>query len=302
MKVIALIVTYNRLQVLKECIASVISQSRKPQDIIVVNNGSTDGTEEWLRNKPDIQYVTQQNSGGAGGFNRGIREAYKAGADQLWLMDDDTIPAHDALEKLLQAHEALMKEPDEFGFLASKVLWTSGEPHLMNRVEDPRHFNGIKAPEYYQSIGVFPIKAATFVSVLISRKAVRMAGLPLKEFFIWHDDIEYTIRITSYNLKGGQVPDSIAIHKTPTNYREDIFLDEVKNAWKYHYGLRNQLYFRRHDKSYGSYLRNVIKRIFVMPVKILVRRKDGRWPYIKAVWSSCWSALWFNPRIEHVED
>jgi rhamnopyranosyl-N-acetylglucosaminyl-diphospho-decaprenol beta-1,3/1,4-galactofuranosyltransferase len=302
MSVIAVVVTYNRLDLLKECVAAIEAQERKPEGILVINNGSTDGTLAWLNSKPNITTITQANSGGAGGFYTGIKEAYKSGADYIWLMDDDTISRQDSLSKLLGAYNVLAPEDDEFGFMASKVVWTDGNQHLMNRVEEVPVLEGKQSREYYKEKGIIPIMAATFVSVLLSRTAVKKAGLPLKSFFIWHDDIEYTVRITRCGFKGGLVPDSIAEHKTPTNYKNDLYLDDAKNAWKYKYGLRNQLYCRRHDKSYGSFLRNVLKRSVALPLKILVNRKEGKWPFIKAVWQSCWSALWFNPAKEQVED
>jgi rhamnopyranosyl-N-acetylglucosaminyl-diphospho-decaprenol beta-1,3/1,4-galactofuranosyltransferase len=302
MRVIAVVVTYNRLAILKECIAAVEAQERKADKIIVINNGSTDGTLNWLNTQPGITTITQENSGGAGGFYRGIKEAYLSGADYIWLMDDDTIVRPDTLHHLLSALEKLTAADDEFGFVASKVVWTDGSQHLMNRVEEVPAFEGKQSREYYKAKGIVPIMAATFVSVLLSREAVKRAGLPLKSFFIWHDDIEYTVRVTRTGMKGGLVPESIAVHKTPTNYKDDIYRDDAKNAWKYKYGLRNQLYCRRHDKSYGSFVRNILKRSVALPVKILLKRKTGKWPFIKAVWQSCWSALWFNPAKEFIED
>src|SRR4028119_2142102 len=102
MKIIAVIVTYNRLALLKKCIAGVQQQSRRPDGILVINNSSTDGTVEWLATQ-EVTVVTQPNLGGAAGFSTGIKEAYKRGADWIWLMDDDTIPTSSALEKLTNA-------------------------------------------------------------------------------------------------------------------------------------------------------------------------------------------------------
>ena len=71
-KVIALVVTYNRQYLLTECITALRNQTRKPDAILVVNNGSTDNTEAWLRRQPDLEFITQANVGGAGGFYTGI--------------------------------------------------------------------------------------------------------------------------------------------------------------------------------------------------------------------------------------
>src|SRR5438128_12609415 len=122
MKIIAVVVTYNRLPLLKKSLDAVYSQTRKPDAIIVINNGSTDDTGEWLQTQPVINY-TQENKGGAGGFSYGINKAYGHGADWIWLMDDDTIPQKDSLEKLEAAVTKLQPHLDKVGFLSSTVLW-----------------------------------------------------------------------------------------------------------------------------------------------------------------------------------
>jgi hypothetical protein len=95
---------------------------------------------------------------------------------------------------------------------------------------------------------------------------------------------------------------SIVVHKTPDNHTNDIYADDAGKIWKHRYGMRNQLYFRRFNKGYGSFLRNVMKRMTVMSFKMLTKRKRDRWAYAKMVWSSSWEALWFNPPIEYVDD
>ncbi len=75
-KVIAVIVSYNRQALLAECIQALRSQTRKPDAILVVNNGSTDNTAVWLDAQQDVYHITQQNIGSAGGFNTGITWAY----------------------------------------------------------------------------------------------------------------------------------------------------------------------------------------------------------------------------------
>ncbi|MER3463675.1 MAG: glycosyl transferase family 2 [Chitinophagaceae bacterium] len=302
MKVIAVVVTYNRLSLLKECINALGTQTHSLDQILIVNNGSTDGTTEWLHQQNDLIAIQQPNLGGAWGFQVGIKEAYKLGADWIWLMDDDTIPYPNALEALVHAVYTIKEEDDEFGFFGSKAIWTDGSWHLMNKILEDTAFSGKRSVDYYKKKGITPSRFSTFVSMLLSKKAIKKVGLPIKEFFIWHDDIEYTHRITNSGMKGGLVEKSIVLHKTPTNYKNDIYNDSLNNLWKYRHGLRNQLYERRYEKGYGSYLRNVFKRMIVLPVKILKKRKSDRWAYIKMVWLSSWEALWFNPEKEYIGD
>ena len=101
--VYAVVVTHNRLPLLQECIQAIQEQTHQVCGIIVVNNGSSDGTAEWLLGQQKLTVISQPNLGGAGGFNTGIRQARDRGASWIWCMDDDTIPQADCLEKLLVA-------------------------------------------------------------------------------------------------------------------------------------------------------------------------------------------------------
>ena len=301
MKVTAVIVTYNRLALLQECVNAIRAQTITPSAILIVNNDSTDGTSEWLENQKDLLVIHQPNRGGAWGFYSGIKAAYKTNADWFWIMDDDTIPETRALEELLNAASQESKE-EEFGFLSSKVLWTDGSLHLMNEPGIDNNFAGKHALKYYSDKGIRPVIYNSFVSVLIKRKAVQKAGLPIKEFFIWNDDVEYTQRIIKNGFIGAVVENSKVLHKTPVNYSSNIFEDSKQNLWKYRFGLRNELYIRRHYKSYESFIRNVFKGIFIVPLKVLGKRKTDRWAFIRMVWQSTWEALRFNPSVEYIND
>lgn len=88
MNVVAVVVTYNRRELLKRNL-SCLRANRPVQSIVVVNNGSTDGTTEWLKEQKDLIVIHQENVGGSGGFYRGIQHACQLKADWIWCMDDD---------------------------------------------------------------------------------------------------------------------------------------------------------------------------------------------------------------------
>ena len=100
MNIIAVVVTYNRMELLKRNIRC-LQQNKPISSIVIVNNGSTDGTTEWLAAQEGLTVINQTNVGGAGGFYTGIQYAYQAGADWIWCMDDDVFPRADCLEQLL---------------------------------------------------------------------------------------------------------------------------------------------------------------------------------------------------------
>ena len=191
-KVIAIVVTYNRKQLLKECVNALINQDYKNCDVLIVDNASTDGTREYIEEKMEnnrVHYVnTGSNLGGAGGFNYGMKEAYKLGCDFMWIMDDDCIVHKNSLTELINSDKQLK---GKYGFLSSKVLWKDNTICKMN-IQKRKFSRWLTDFETnMQSIAM-----ASFVSLFIKTPVVKELGLPIKDFFIWTDDWEYTRRIS----------------------------------------------------------------------------------------------------------
>lgn len=236
MKVCVVIVTRNRRALLIECLAALGAQTRLPDHIIVVDNASTDGTGPMLRSAyPHVEILSLAgNVGGAGGFHEGLRSAHGDGFDWIWLMDDDTLPVPGCLQALLDAAQAVPNPP---ALLSSKVVWTDGSLHPMNYpgFERTRTDRVIAASESR----VMPLRTATFVSLLVSRRAVDAHGLPLRRYFLWSDDIEYTARILRHD-PGYLVPASVAVHKTQSPYTA---ISSTGDRFYFH--VRNTLYMLR---------------------------------------------------------
>ena len=139
MTVAAVVVTYNRKDLLLRCLAAIEQQSHAVDAVFIWDNASNDGTQEALREagwaeRDHVQIIrSEENLGGAGGFHQGMKRAYDAGYDWLWLMDDDTIPRQDCWEHLQHGAERC-KHLDEPMVLASKVLWKDGSIHPMNLI------------------------------------------------------------------------------------------------------------------------------------------------------------------------
>ena len=300
MKIIAIVVTFNRLTLLKKCMDAVSRQSRPPDTTIVINNGSTDGTAAWLADQPVVTYH-QPNVGGAGGFSRGIAAAYEHGADWIWIMDDDTIPHTDALEKLIVALSNSNGDPKSVGFLSSNILWTDHTVHRMNQtyiLSDSKKLSRLSVPK---STNLPLIQFGTFVSMLLSAVAVEMCGLPIEEFFIWNDDVEYTKRIIEGGLAGLFVKDSVAIHETPINHVSNVFVDSPEQLWKYNYGLRNEMFTKRTHEGELQFWITWVHRMVIMPFRIAINRKSHRWNFIKTIWATSLQAIRFRPSIKKVD-
>lgn len=240
----AVVVTFNRLALLQECIAALRAQTRPPDEIIVVDNSSTDGTGPWLDAQPDLTVVRQPNLGSSGGQQTGIRTAFEKGHDWFWCMDDDTIPDADALECMVRTPYF---NRDDTGFLCSYLLWTDRTPHPMHAVHcaPAVHWCGTVLSDH-----CIRVTMHTFVSLLVARRAVAAVGLPVKEFFLIVDDYEFTDRI-SQQFAGWCVLDSLVAHKT----KDAATSAEIwgANVIKESYRIRNEVSWTLRRRSFTRF-------------------------------------------------
>ena len=289
-KLLVLIITYNRLPLLKECIQAVLGQTWNSFNILVIDNHSTDGTWEYLQTlegKGGISFLRlEQNTGGSGGFHIGIREALRRGYSHIWLMDDDTVPDIHAAERLLSADRLL----GEYGFLVSLPVWKDGSLCKMN-LPLPGQFRREKGRILQE--GLLPVRKATFVSMLLKADIVREVGLPIREFFIWGDDQEYTERI-SKKYKCYLVLSSVVQHKTKNNLGSDISTDSPERIERYYYAYRNELYIAKRNGilSLGFYF----VRAFYSLIKILLFSKEKRWTRVLWLFRGMIAGFFFVPQ------
>jgi rhamnopyranosyl-N-acetylglucosaminyl-diphospho-decaprenol beta-1,3/1,4-galactofuranosyltransferase len=230
-RVVATILTRNRVELLRKSVRAALDQTRAPDEVIVVDNASTDGTLAVLADEfPEVSVLAlAENQGATGGFYEAIAAGRRAGADWLWLLDDDSIARPDALEELLAVLDRL-DGPMAPTVLCSRVEWRDGSPHVMNRPV-VRPDDGQQLVEAVRR-GVFPIRAASWVSVMISSAAVERFGMPLRQFFYQADDIEYTARILRHS-PGYFVPRSVVVHDTPGQHTA------VDDDHRFYYHIRN---------------------------------------------------------------
>jgi rhamnopyranosyl-N-acetylglucosaminyl-diphospho-decaprenol beta-1,3/1,4-galactofuranosyltransferase len=226
--VAAVVVTYNRLADLKKCLDTLREQTRPLDTIFVINNGSNDGTEEWLATQADLRVTTQANLGGAGGFATGIDTAYRAGYTWLWCMDDDCLAAPDALANLLNSPNlgpciknsmsVSVNSRDELAFFVDRPN------QAYRKVSDMTGLDLI--------YGV----ASFFNGTLVHSEVVKAIGIPDKELFIWGDEVEYMTRAQKMGFPVVTVPSSVFYH--PASFDRDGI--PWPAAWKQYYAVRNQ--------------------------------------------------------------
>lgn len=231
MSVAAVVVSFNRLDYLKKCLAALEGQTHQLDEIIVVENGSTDGSADYVRlNHPSITlFETGANLGGAGGFAWGIELALQHGHTFAWLMDDDAEPHRNALAPLLKAMES---EPRP-SFAAPLVEDVAGEVVMGNL---PTVSTDATAQLAAQKLGGIALAHTTFVGVLIDLRLAAAMPLPYADFFIWFDDVEYTKRLAQFSF-GIHVVDARMIHPNNAGVKD--------MGWRLRYYLRNQLWLTR---------------------------------------------------------
>lgn len=288
--VAAIVVTFNRKKMLKDCLLKLRGQKDASCDVLIIDNASTDGTYETVKNQIDEKNVfyfnTGANLGGAGGFSYGIKKAIEIGYRYLWILDDDTMPEQMALTAFLRADERLS---GLYGYLTGKVLWKDGSVCTMNIQKNTkwkrmRSFDDMQAVQY-----------ASFVSLFMRADIVRRVGLPYKEFFIWADDWEYTRRI-SKRFKAYFIPDSIVNHWCKTNVGADIIDAGADRLERFEYMYRNDVVMYRQDGLEGYLYLFIRNAVHIM--RILMKSED-RARKIRMILKATCEGIRFRPQIEY---
>lgn len=314
----AIVVSYNRKRLLIECLQSLLKQTYPLTAIYLIDNLSTDGTpdmlkefgfiselppsdlkEPWekefkVKNYIDevpivLHYVRMhENIGGAGGFFEGIKRAYEKGYDWFWLMDDDAEPKNDAMAKLMEYKKQSLA-------LCNLKIGIDGNPQYHHcGWKDACRINDkfIKQINKFLIQNAVMIDFSSFVGLLIHSKLISLCGYPKKEFFIHHDDVEYSFRINKIS-KILLVTDSIIIHKDQSkkNIGEKRFLWKKKirmpfnNFWLTYYGLRNLFYLKK--KECGQIL-SILVGFRILPgiIRRIILYDDYKFKRIRLVISA----------------
>jgi rhamnopyranosyl-N-acetylglucosaminyl-diphospho-decaprenol beta-1,3/1,4-galactofuranosyltransferase len=244
-RVVAVVVAYNRRDLLVEAMAALAAQTRKLDAIVVIDNASDDGSgDAALAALPTIDLVRlEKNTGGAGGFAAGIAHALaEHQPDWVWLMDDDTIPTPTAIEELLAGAKSI---PD-VTVAGSRVVWHDGQDHPMNTPrENP--FAGVASKAQARELGLLDVRSSSFVSMLISVPRIREVGLPVADYFIWNDDFEYSVRLIRGH-RGVFVPASIVVHKTKV-----LGSTDADPGARFFFEVRNKVWLMRHSSGLSAW-------------------------------------------------
>lgn len=266
-----IIVTYNREQLLRECIKRAADQTVSAASIIIVNNASTDGTRIFLETleKQDRIYDIinlPQNIGGAGGFAKGIERAIEKDVECVLIIDDDAMLARDYMELLLRTRQS---NPQYMAFAGTVKV--NGEIDTFHRRTVSKVGLLLKncGEEEYQA-PYFECEIASFCGMLLDTELVRQISLPHSEYFIWHDDAEYSLRIRKYT-KFLVVTGAVLNHKT----KPCAMVYPRRYDWKDYYSIRNRILML---KEHGTIIDRAINAIDLF---IHVRFRNRLFSFIK---------------------
>lgn len=300
MKICTVVVTFNRYELLKECLDSLLNQSIE-NTILLVDNASTDGTDKkiiedgYLENENLIYKKLSKNLGGAGGFTYGVKFALENNYDYVWLMDDDAEPELNTLEGLIKSID-----DSKYSAYAPKLFIGTKEDNILSLCG-----YGHRAMfDYYNCIPSFQkplskelydnefvqIDLASFVGILIPISSIKKIGLPEERFFIHHDDVEYSLRLA----KIGKIlmVNSVNIYHKEKRQEEKIernFLWFKKNRikfdklWLKYFGLRNSIFLAlKYGKGYKRYF--LIANLYFGLIKDIILYDDKK--YIRLVFAT----------------
>lgn len=278
-KIAVVVVTYNRLDLLKECIKAIRNQTRKLDEIMVINNSSTDGTLEWLDSQNDLNVITQENFGSAGGQYTGIKTAYEKGYDWILTMDDDAEPSLKYVEKLFKNRGSNFVLCGKVVNNNNIILFNHRGYFNKRKIFGEQIHHPSKESDY--KLASKNISFSSFIGTMHHRSVIEKAGFPKKEMFIYHDDVEYSLRISKYydiNL----IPDAVIIHKEKHMGYVPL-LEKFINRKKYskkkekiileYYANRNMVYTLKKYFSRLFFILSIMKLFYIKFRRIVFYEK-----------------------------
>lgn len=255
-KICAVVVTFNRKELLKNCLNAIQKQTYKPHTVIIVDNASTDGTQSLVEESGyynqlvdgiKFQYLLlPNNQGGAGGFYHGMKTAYDSpeNFDAVWVMDDDGVADRRQLEELVS-------HLTSFDFI-SPLVKAKEDDKMMAFYDSTVRDYRLRAEN-----NIVKNEANPFNGILFSRKLISQVGFPKKELFIWGDETNYWIRCKKNGFFPITVVNAIHVHPKDRQTLGTTFFDKTIRVtdvdWKLYCLLRNQAY----NGLYGNLLKNI---------------------------------------------
>jgi len=271
MKIIALIITYNRLALLNKTVSKLLNQSKFLDKIIIINNGSNDGTLDYLNSLPTnknteiIIKTISYNKGASYAFHYGLKFIDKYDFDFVYLSDDDAFPDINLFSKFNRVIDYFLLKIKNLGIISTKVV-SHNEIDLNHRRIINYSFLGVtekKLPLQNYSKKYFSLNLVSFVGIFIQRQVIRVIQPPINDLFIFYDDTDYSLRV-SKKFKIICIPELKVFHDS----------NSINNSfsWRNYYSFRNKLYMIKNNFNSLYLVFEIIKYLFVT---LLYLFKDG---------------------------
>lgn len=290
-KVCTVVVTYNRKILLQECIDALLIQSSLPDTILIVNNWSSDGTEEMLKekyfNNSIFEYInTWVNIWWAWWFYEWMKWAHENWFAWIWVMDDDGKPDVLCLEKLLFYADKW----DKYSTYLPLVTTVNGELTWDFSIKDDSKVLDISSIEWINKLKkiIYPTFWVWLLWWLYSYKVLDICWYPDKRLFIRWDENEFNKRLLKNNVQSFFIKDAIFFHpKEIVNYIHILWKRIKYNGadfplFKFYFQLRNRILI---SKKYSNYPHIDISRIILIQIFLTLIQLTFHKNYFKKIYT-----------------
>jgi len=240
------LVNYNGLKFMPECIASLDDQDYPLIRVVVVDNASTDGSREWLATLPPrIEKIfLDENTGITGGNNAGMKKCLELSCDEVLILNNDTILESDTVNCLVRARAP--------GRLLTPRIYLYDAPGVLNNYFGDFDFlRGISVQRFYgqkdsdESSSPCEGTLASTCSLMVPAEAIGRVGFMDDQFFMYFDDVDYVSRAVQIGYRVKYVPDAMMLHREACSSG-----GELVGPLPLYYQTRNRLYFMaKHQKN-----------------------------------------------------
>lgn len=273
--VYVIIVTYNAMKWAEKCFSS-LKKSSVPLKCIVVDNGSKDGTQEYIQNYfPEVELILSESNLGFGKANNiGIEKAYRSHADFFYIMNQDAWIFEDSVEKLLEAYN-MYPNKDSIGILSpmhldgsEKRLDLHFENYLGRYTKDNRLFSDMFAENVQKSYEINFVNAAHW---FVPRKTIEKVGGFNPYFFYGAEDYEYINRVTYFGMKIILCPKSKVVHDAVQSFHKEEPKDDAELLQQKRLSIRMQRETRYLNPSYHYNIKNEKKEFYSNIIKLRLK-------------------------------